>query len=266
MFHWIGAPKWALAVLMITLATSLIILSYFVFLRSQRPLMTYTKAGGFAGMSEVLTIYPDGRASLQSKNVGVKEIKLSGEEVEAVKLMLNELKSMGSLSYEARQGVADFFLHSIVSDGLEISWVDQWASRDELPFQLTAAQLMMDKVLFEALGSVFTLRLSRSFDSISIYVEIDDFILRSGEDTEVRVILENQGEDIDLSYPPLNASGECLKAEMPVSEGVLRKGIPLELSVKITAECGNRISRFLLTPTFAESFIEVPIFVIRGSD
>lgn len=266
MFHWIGAPKWALVILIVTLAASALILSYLSYIRSQRPLMTYIRTGGIAGVKEVLMIYPDGRATLQSKIIGLKEIKLRDKELRAAKLLLRELKSLGNLSYEAKQGAADFFIHSISSDGIEVSWVDQWAAKVELPLQLTVLQLLMDKVVREASGSSYVFISSLFCGSVNVRVETPDIILSPGEEIEIKVILENLGDSLSFSSATLNASGDCLRAEVPIIQSALEEGSPVELTIRVTAECESRVSRILIN-AFAECLpIEVPIIILGSSD
>lgn len=263
MFHWIGAPKWALAILAFTLAFSLLILSYLAFIRSREPLITYVRTGGFAGIRDVLTIYQDGTAYLQSRTIGFLEIKLTEEELKAVKLMLEEMRSLGSLSYGARQGAADFFSHSIVSDGIEVSWVDQWAAREELPLQLSASQLLLDKLIQEASGSVFAFKYGSFCGNLSIYVEASELILRKGEGIEIKVILENLSKE-GSKIPPPNFSGECLEIEATASKEILGNGT-LELTLRVVAECGGKISKISISHEYGCE-IEIPVFVLGSPD
>jgi predicted ABC-type sugar transport system permease subunit len=68
MFHWIGAPRWAVIFLLILISASVIILAYFIVERGKEPVLTYTRSGGVAGFADKLVIYQDGEAVLSSRN------------------------------------------------------------------------------------------------------------------------------------------------------------------------------------------------------
>ncbi len=260
MFHWIGAPRWALVVLLVTLTISVSLLIYLLLLRTERPLATYRRTGGVAGLSESLTVYPSGRVLLQSK-VGTREARLSEEYMEAVRLLLKELAQIGKSEYGARPGAADFLSYSLVSSGygVNLSWVDPWASGLRIPFQLEAANILMSELMSVVRGEEFELRVSNSSDGISMRAEAKGIVL-SGE-MRIKVILETW-EDFRYEGPLLTVSG-CVVAEVPHQEGVLRRGMT-EVEVAIRPLCIGRLLRVEIS-SIKNLSVEIPIFAIgRG--
>ncbi|MEM3930114.1 MAG: hypothetical protein QXX48_07580 [Candidatus Korarchaeum sp.] len=261
MLHWVGAPKWALAILIIVLVASITVLSYLLLLRSERPLMTYRRTGGVAGLMEGLTIYPSGMASFQGKLVN-REMKLSDDDLKAIRLLLKELASLGHSEYGAKPGTADFLSHSLVSEeyGIRLSWVDPWAS-EEVPFQLEAASVLMTKLFSEAMGGGFEARFGSSSGGISIRVELDGIVMEVHDEMRVKVFVENLGEDVPFDHP-IKVSGECVVAEI-LRQAVLGKG-RYEMNLMIGSDCGEKLLRVIISSQNVS--VEVPIFVIERGD
>lgn len=192
MLHWVGAPKWALAIFLIVMAACLLALSYLL-LRTERPLVTYSRTGGIAGMRDVLTVYPSGRAFFRSKITGSGELELSEDHMRAIRLLLEELSPMGTADYGAKPSATDFFSHSLVSEGygVELSWVDPWASEVEVPFQLRAAEVLMRELLSRAKGEDFKAGFSGSASGTSIYAETNKLVAGTGSEVRIRVTVES---------------------------------------------------------------------------
>jgi len=151
MFHWIGAPRWAIIFLVILISASVIILAYFIVERGKEPVLTYTRSGGVAGFADKLVIYEDGEAILSSKNQVIKG-KVSEEDMRALQKILEELRAIGSVEYKPKEGVADFFSYSLSYDGINISWVDPWASKEEIPGQLNSLNSLISEIIGKLRG------------------------------------------------------------------------------------------------------------------
>lgn len=115
------------------------------------PLLVYTRSGGVAGFADKLVVYPDGEAELSSKTQVIKG-RLDEEDMRELRRSLEELRSIGNTEYKPKEGVADFFSYTLSSKGLSISWVDPWASREEIPAQLESFNSLISKI-FEKLRS-----------------------------------------------------------------------------------------------------------------
>lgn len=60
---------------------------------------------------------------------------------------LDELRKIGSAEYKPKGGVADFFHYTLPSKGLSISWVDLWASEEEVPGELERFNLLISRII-----------------------------------------------------------------------------------------------------------------------
>lgn len=259
-FHWIGTPRWALVVLLVTLTISVSLLSYLLLLRTERPLAIYRRTGGVAGLRESLVVYPSGRVVLQSGATGTEETRISGNYMEAVKLLLKELTSIGKSEYGARPGAADFFSYSLVSEGygVNLSWVDPWASEGRVPFQLEAANLLMSELISVSRGEEFMLRMSDSSNGISMYAETSGLVV--SDEMKVKVVLT--GEEADYGTL-LTVSGDCIAAEVPPQGGMPERGMT-EVVIVIRPLCSGRLLRVEIS--FKDLSVEIPIFAIgRGA-
>lgn len=248
MLHWIGAPKWALAIFLIVLAVCLLVLSYLL-LRKEGPLVKYSRTGGIAGMRDILTVYPSGRAFVESKLIGSGELVLSEDHMAAIKLLLEELSPMGTAEYRAKPSAADFFSHSLVSEryGIELNWVDSWAS-EEIPFRLEAAEALMRELLNRAKGEDFKAGFGSSAGGTSMYAELDKLVVRAGSEVRIKVIVENT----ESSGRDLSVSGECFAAEV--------SGEGHDFSVSIKPLCDNKLLK--VSMSFGNASVEVPIFIL----
>jgi len=151
MFHWIGAPRWAIVFLIILISASIIILSYFIVERGKEPLLIYTRSGGIAGFMDKLMIYRDGEAQLSSKTQVIKG-RVSEEDMRALRKILEELREIGSVEYEPKEGAADFFSYSLSFNGINITWVDPWASGEEIPDQLESLNSLISEIMGKLRG------------------------------------------------------------------------------------------------------------------
>ncbi|RDD53295.1 MAG: hypothetical protein BA066_05165 [Candidatus Korarchaeota archaeon NZ13-K] len=238
MFHWVGAPKWALLVLLVTLATSTLILAYLALLRAERPILTYSRTGGIAGIRESLTVYTSGRVLVQGRIIGSKELLLGDDRMRAIGLLLKELAPLGKLELGARPGAVDFFSYSIISEehGLELSWVDPWASEGPVPFQLEAANALMSELISEARGEEFKLRVSGSDGEVSIQAEPEGLIMGTRDRMRVNITIE--GVDLKLNASLLRVSGNCVSAEI-LNEEVSGRRIAATALVSSTCVRGS---------------------------
>ncbi|MGC8932805.1 MAG: hypothetical protein ACP5LQ_05885 [Candidatus Methanodesulfokora sp.] len=130
MLHLTVAQKWTVAFLLL-----ITIIAYLAILRTREPLLTYTRSGGIAGFRDTLIVYQDGEVVLSSKTQTING-RISEEDLKTLKAILEELRPMGGMELKPKENVADFFSYSIESGGLRISWVDPWASQQEVPPQL----------------------------------------------------------------------------------------------------------------------------------
>jgi len=150
--------KWAAAPLLVS---ALILLTLLRYSAEREPLLIYTRSGGIAGFAEKLVVYQDGEAVFSSKTQ-VIEGKVSEEDMRELLKSLDELRKIGNAEYEPKEGVADFFCYTLSSKGLSISWVDPWASKEEIPSQLESFSQLISKIVEKLRSSASATRPAES--------------------------------------------------------------------------------------------------------
>jgi|GEM_PF-4673886 cytochrome c-type biogenesis protein CcmE len=109
--------------------------------------LQFERSGGIAGFQEVFILDNNATASFLSRGVTLWQKTLSPEQFqEAIRIIQdNGFLSIQRDAYGPREGVADFFAYRLkvvlASDtklkSNSVSWVDEWASKDPLPSNLT---------------------------------------------------------------------------------------------------------------------------------
>ncbi len=104
--------------------------------------VAWSRSGGFAGIDETLTIGSDGSAALSSRFLGEVEFTLAEEEWEELGALIDDSGFMEfDATYGAKAGVADYFSYRLTvemdSTSKQVQWVDEWASKGDLPEGLT---------------------------------------------------------------------------------------------------------------------------------
>ena len=100
--------------------------------------IAWQRTGGFAGLDETLIIKSDGSTYLSSNILGEKEFTLSESELVSLTTIIVDSGILKiDASYGPKAGATDFFSYSIRIDSdsksTRIEWVDDWASKEELP-------------------------------------------------------------------------------------------------------------------------------------
>ena len=131
--------RWVLLAFSVVSITALFSIYYLV-TQSNPTIMgiVWTRTGGFAGLNETLEIESDGSVTLFSDFIGEKKFSLSKIEWEN---MISVIANTGfdgfEVVYEPKAGGTDFFTYSLTVDwdsGMKrVEWVDDWASKKELP-------------------------------------------------------------------------------------------------------------------------------------
>lgn len=109
--------------------------------------LQFERIGGIAGFQEVFLLDNNATASFLSRGVTIWRKQLSPEEYqEIIHIVLDSgFLSLEEDAYDPKEGVADFFAYRlkviIASDtklqSKALSWVDEWASKEPLPSNLT---------------------------------------------------------------------------------------------------------------------------------
>lgn len=100
--------------------------------------ITWSRSGGFAGIDETMTIGSDGSTAISSNFLGDSEFTLTDAEWKELVALIEDSGFMElEATYGAKAGVADFFSYSLTvemdSTSKQVQWVDEWASKGDLP-------------------------------------------------------------------------------------------------------------------------------------
>jgi hypothetical protein len=110
------------------------------------PTVSWQRTGGIMGLTEKLTVAPDGRANYTSNQFGNAQLTFNRSMVEKLWGMVESINA--SQTYQAKSGAADFFWYTLTltfsgSSTKTVQWVDAWASTETLPSQLLDMQSFM---------------------------------------------------------------------------------------------------------------------------
>ena len=117
--------------------------------------LKWSRTGGFAGMREFFTLYPDGSWSfiqLSPQKRG-RNGTVTQHEIELLENSFREtgLMSLGKTAYDAKPGAFDFFAYTLelTMDGQTkvFRWVDRWASVERLPDAIVKAQGIIESFI-----------------------------------------------------------------------------------------------------------------------
>lgn len=100
--------------------------------------IAWSRSGGFAGIDETMTIGSDGSTAISSNFLGDSEFTLTDAEWKELVALIEDSGFMElGATYGAKAGVADFFSYSLTvemdSTSKQVQWVDEWASKGDLP-------------------------------------------------------------------------------------------------------------------------------------
>lgn len=111
--------------------------------------LTWERNGGFAGVTDELTIDIDGFVLYDSSIFGSSELLLDADEVAGL-MASAEGVATGKI-YSAEEGMADFFTYRLTIQTFltseQVEWVDEWASVETLPEQLIELQSKIDSIV-----------------------------------------------------------------------------------------------------------------------
>ena len=114
--------------------------------------LTWERNGGFAGVTDELTIDVDGFVLYDSTIFGSFELLLNADEVAG--LMASAERVTTGNVYSAEEGMADFFTYRLTIQTFltseQVEWVDEWASAETLPEQLIEFQNKMESIVMRA--------------------------------------------------------------------------------------------------------------------
>jgi hypothetical protein len=100
--------------------------------------VVWERSGGFMGLDENIVITDDGAVSYSSTQFVDGEMEISREEYEQLIHELNYFTR--DLRFDAKQGVADYFIYRVIVNsalGMRVfDWVDGWASQEPIPGEL----------------------------------------------------------------------------------------------------------------------------------
>jgi hypothetical protein len=150
--------KWFIIAFIVVSITTLFSVNYY-FVSRPRPItgIMWLRSGGIAGLEETLEIEPDGSVTFSSNLLGEKEFSLSESDwINLLSVIDNSGFNGFEALYESKTGVADFFTYSLTvnrgSNTKRVEWVDDWASKSELPDGLKDIEEHMLSVI-HGLGS-----------------------------------------------------------------------------------------------------------------
>lgn len=117
--------------------------------------VVWRRSGGFAGLVETLTIESDGSVSLTSNITGEKEHTLIQTNwTDLLSLIEDTGFTEFDALYEPRTGTADFFTYRLEvkkgSRAKQVEWVDDWASKIQLPDGLKDVEEYMLSIIAHA--------------------------------------------------------------------------------------------------------------------
>lgn len=100
--------------------------------------IVWQRTGCFAGLDETLIIKSDGSAYMSSNIQGEMEFTLSESEwADLTTIIIDSDILKIDESYEPKSDVSDFFSYRMLiesdSKSTHIEWVDDWASKEDLP-------------------------------------------------------------------------------------------------------------------------------------
>jgi hypothetical protein len=112
----------------------------------------WQRSGGIAGLDETLEIKSDRSVTLSSNLLGEREFSLSESEWHYLLSVIENSGFTGfEAMYESKTGVADFFAYSLSvkrdSSIKRVEWVDDWASKSELPDGLKEIEEQMLSII-----------------------------------------------------------------------------------------------------------------------
>lgn len=164
---------------------------------SQTPplILTYRRSGGVAGFSEELLVYEDGLAIYRRPGLESRA-HLPSEVVDAFLLVLRSLEETGFSGSEAKPGAADFFSHDVLyaSTGAEFKWVDEWASEEPLPAEVTVLSRLLDYAISYVLGDVWVNSASQAANDVRLEVSLDRIVVKRGEEAFIKASILNVGK------------------------------------------------------------------------
>lgn len=112
--------------------------------------LTWEKTGGIAGLSEILVVEANGTASYHSNRFGDAKIILTDAEV---KELMNKAENLFAENkmYRPKLGVADYFTYQLTlytaSASTKVTWVDEWASEEAIPKELSDFQSYIENIV-----------------------------------------------------------------------------------------------------------------------
>ena len=207
-----------LAIIAVVIAVS-IISSAFYFVSSNNSQevtsITWHRTGGFIGLSEQLSIQPDGLASYTSNHFGDGVLLLGEDEIESfLALMINANFYTLESTYPAKTNVADYFNYMLTmqtgSDSKTVEWVDDWASEKVIPAELGEIQLYIETVI------------ERIHQNIDL-----------SEDADKRAI--RIAQDFIIQAPTFKYDG--VPDTLAVTDTMILESFPVQYVVTITFEC-----------------------------
>ncbi len=122
------------------------------------------RTGGIAGVNDLLVVEVEGSGRYTRGFVGGTAFKLSEEQLYQLRALIigNDFAETEPEEFGAKQGVADYFTYSLAvtyfRDGKEtsrktVSWVDEWALKEQLPESLGRIHKGLEALIAEIVAS-----------------------------------------------------------------------------------------------------------------
>ena len=185
--------------------------------------LTWERNGGFAGVTDELTIDVDGFVLYDSTIFGSFELLLNADEVAG--LMASAERVTTGNAYSAEEGMADFFTYRLTIQTFltseQVEWVDEWASAETLPEQLIEFQNKIESIVMRiqekggdaeeeratALAKEFVLQgPTFSFDGIPNTLVVTDIVILESFPHQYRITMRFDSSNAGYG----NREGEAL--------------------------------------------------------
>ncbi|MDK2464207.1 MAG: hypothetical protein QI223_05490 [Candidatus Korarchaeota archaeon] len=166
----------------------------------ERVLLRYRRVGGIAGVSEELVVYEDGRAVMGGGGLSAGA-KLPDGLVAALKTVFERIGETGVQGPPPTPGAADYFTHLVEAPGLgvNVSWVDLWASGNEVPDEIVALDALLSFARAYLLGWEPQHAARLAVGDLTVEVWIDRPWISPGDQITVRVEARNSEQEA-LAY------------------------------------------------------------------